>query len=389
MMYQRYRVRRARDEENDDRLFYLMTEDDLPCPAVNYPLIMRQSRRAKPYSGEAYYLCDFLNAMSEQGIEYLDATMSDIYHYLWEDYISTDRKDHKGKSVMDSKIDALNSLYTSLVMQGYKIDSSLYMPEVLEHILMAPIQKKRGVKVIHNKNERIVLISQLKQEFRHSKNERSQSEYTKWYSKDEIEAIASELPLTYRCVFLDTVLTGHRVDSALSLTMDTVDLQRQEVTPTRTKTGQIHTSWIPDNLADMMSAYLIGVRASIVDKTGSVSDFFFLSRDGRPLTYNAYVKALETARVNVNQKFGMNIVKLHTHAGRSTFAAALRSYQLEKRRNGERTFSDDDFCKLMDWKSLDCLDRYDSVTRVQEVTPLLQDFYMEVYEWGQMHNCNV
>ena len=121
------------------------------------------------------------------------------------------------------------------------------------------------------------------------------------------------------------------------------------------------------------SLYLIDVRGNI--KTNS--NAFFIGRNGKPVTYQAYRAALESARVEVNKKYGWNIEALHTHAGRSTFAAALRTYQLDCRRNGIPTFSDVDFCNLMDWKSLDSLKHYDLINRIHEISPLIKELYSD------------
>ena len=196
--------------------------------------------------------------------------------------------------------------------------------------------------------------------FSPNQNDVPKSAYVKWYSAEQINAIADALPLVYRCIFLDTVYVGHRVGGALSLTLDSVDLYNGTVTPTKSKTGKIHTSYIPAPLIEDMRQYLIEVRRNIATD----SNAFFIGRNGKSVTYQAYRMALESARITVNKKYGWNIEALHTHAGRSTFAAALRTYQLDCRRNGIPTFSDVDFCNLMDWKSLDSLKHYDLINRI-------------------------
>ena len=68
------------------------------------------------------------------------------------------------------------------------------------------------------------MVHYLSKMFSPNQNDIPEFTYTKWYSAEQIRAISDELPLTYRCIFLDTVYTGHRIDSALSLTLDTVFL---------------------------------------------------------------------------------------------------------------------------------------------------------------------
>ena len=96
------------------------------------------------------------------------------------------------------------------------------------------------------------------------------------------------------------------------------------------------------------------------------------------MSYGTYYSALKRAAEKVRKKYPeLELGTVHTHAGRSTFAAALRSYQLRERRLGHETLSDEDFCILMDWRSLQCLKDYDLATRIQEISPLLEGFYQK------------
>ena len=267
-------------------------------------------------------------------------------------------------------VETLSKLYDALSLRGYQLDESLYTRSQKMMLLPESSTKYRKGHVI-KKYEHLTMVHYLSKMFSPNQNDIPEFTYTKWYSAEQIRAISDELPLTYRCIFLDTVYTGHRIDSALSLTLDTVDLYNAQVTPTRTKTGKKHTSLIPPNLVEDFQSYIMEVRNSI----DTDSEYFFVGRNGTPVTYGAYRSALESARIKVNKKYSWNIKALHTHAGRSTFAAAIRSYQLEQQRKGIPTFSDVDFCNLMDWKSLDSLKHYDLVNRVQDAASMLIDFY--------------
>ena len=93
------------------------------------------------------------------------------------------------------------------------------------------------------------------------------------------------------------------------------------------------------------------------------------------VTYAAYRAALQTAAKKVRATHPeLGLTDVHTHAGRSTYAAALRSYQKSQQAKGILTFTDDDFCKLMDWSSMQCLDNYDILTRTQDLSPLVENF---------------
>lgn len=348
--------------------------DGIAAAEINRHLVLAQINKDKPLSTPVYQLCIYLNYLDTLGLGATDATMDIIYDFLSVLYV--DGLPYAGDGAPRSYtaicnyVTVISKLYDSLAIRGYMLDDSLYTRS--QKMMLFPDQKEKHRKGhVIKKGEHLTMVHLLTKLFSPNQNDIPEFTYTKWYSAEQIRAIADELSLTYRCIFLDTVYTGHRVDSALSLTLDTVDLYNAQVTPTRTKTGKRHTSLIPPNLVEDFQSYVMDVRNSI----DTDSEYFFVGSNGKPVTYGAYRSALESARIKVNKKYGWDIKALHTHAGRSTFAAAIRSYQLEQQRKGIPTFSDVDFCNLMDWKSLDSLKHYDLVNRVQDVAPMLLNFY--------------
>ncbi len=352
----------------------LIVDNHFAAAEINRHLVFAQMDRGNPISTPIYYLCIYLNYLDEHGLEAIDVKMSDIQDFLQELYI--DGLPYAGKgtpcshSAIQDYIEVLSKLYDNLSLRGYKLDESLYTRSQM--MMLAPAKGRKKAHILDGK-EHLTMIHYLSYMFRPNQNNAPKSTYVKWYSAEQINTIADALPLVYRCIFLDTVYVGHRVGGALSLTLDSVDLYNGTVTPTKSKTGKVHTSYIPAPLIEDMRQYLIEVRRNIETD----SNAFFIGRNGKPVTYQAYRAALESARVEVNKKYGWNIEALHTHAGRSTFAAALRTYQLDCRRNGNPTFSDVDFCNLMDWKSLDSLKHYDLINRIHEISPLIKELYSD------------
>lgn len=350
-----------------DKKKYIILDKGIPTTEINKHLIVQQEKYARPVSTGAYNLCLFFNSMEDYGIDVFHVTMNDIYNYLFSAYIDDCKSYHTVKSYIFS----ISALYESLARRGIELDESLYHPDY--RLSLFP---SAGTKVLTSNKDKLTKVYALKYEFCPRKDDASESNYTKWYAPEEITIISEELPITYRCIFLDTIYTGHRVDSALSITLDTVSLKDKQVWPTRTKTGKTHISLIPPKLCELMQTYLVEVRSNIVNKTGSTSNFFFLGRNGLPVTYGAFDKAIKAAHARILKKNPyIHLNKLHTHAGRSTFAATLRTYQLNQQRKGIPTFTDTDFCNLMDWKSLQCLENYDIATRAQEVSPLLEEYF--------------
>ncbi len=130
-------------------------------------------------------------------------------------------------------------------------------------------------------------------------------------------------------------------------------------------------------LVSRISTYINEMRSLYI----SDSEYLFIGRNGLPITYNAYLKALQRA----SEKSGIN-EKLHTHSGRATFLYKLRSFQLEQKRAGRETITDEDICQLMDWKSMQCLNNYDKINRIQEISPLIAEFQKDIYKNGSVLN---
>jgi len=360
-----YTVERALiDRKGKSASCYLVLRDGVPATEINKHLLLKQAKSAHPCSTPAYLIKDFLNVMCSYGLSIEEITRGHIYDYLSEAYV----EDGKSYKTILSYITHLGDLFDDLHIHGFQLHHSLLMTDT------------QAFYVIRNKKTKrcITTIPLMRTEFIPNKNAALSSgmvSYTKWYTNEQVLALAEELTPVYRCIFLDTIVTGHRVDSALSITMDSINLSDHWIMPTRTKTGRNHKSFLPDYLSEQIYTYLIEYRAAIVRKTGSNSPYLFLGRNGNPVTYASYRAALNTAAKKVRCAHPeLGLTDVHTHAGRSTFAAALRSYQKSQQAKGKTTFTDDDFCKLMDWSSLQCLDNYDILTRVQDISPLVEKF---------------
>ena len=372
-----YSVERAVIEsKKGDYTCFLILRDRLPATDLNKHLILKQKKSAHPCSTGAYVIASLLNEMYDRGLEIEDITRGHIFDYLTEAYV----EDGKAYKTILSYITIIGDLFDDLHVHGIPIHSSLLMTD------------KNTLYVLKNKKERrcITTIPLMRKEFLPNKNaviSNSMFSYTKWYTKDQIDALAKELPLVYRCIFLDTVMTGHRVDSALSITTMTYNAREQYIMPTRTKTGRNHRAHLPAYLAELIYTYLIEERSATVSKTGSTSEYLFLGRNGKPVTYSAYRAALIAAAEQVRKKHPeLGLTEVHTHAGRSTFAAALRSYQKKQQAEGIPTLTDDDFCKQMDWSSLQCLDNYDILTRAQIVSPIIDQFQTDFFSFTSNHS---
>ena len=359
---QRYTVHRAFLPQKTGEAYQscLVLDNGLPALDVNKALIVKDKGYPRLSTTDHYHICAFLNYLDRAGIDYMDATMEQIHQFL----VHTYSFENTSYGTLKKYIDVIGKLYETIAIIGKPLDPSLYIP-----------MKGSTPKVIRNKRkDPLTKVWYLKNMFRPKKNMAWQT-YTKWYTHEQVTAIADELPLVHRCIFLSTVYLGYRSSSALSIKMSTVDLREKHIKPTHSKTGQLHTSKMPDELALLIQSYIENERSR---NPGNCSEWLFLNNRGGQMTYESYNSALKYAAEKVRKKHPeLELGTVHTHAGRSTFAAALRSYQLRERRLGHKTLSDEDFCILMDWKSLQCLKDYDLATRIQEISPLLEGFYQQ------------
>lgn len=362
----RYTVHRAKlPKEEGVRDAFLILDDGLPATEINKAILPDRDYQ-RPPSNDAYNLCKFLNHLDSQGIEYMNATMNDIYSFL--KYYN--RFCDWSYGTLTKYINVIGKLYETLAVLGFQLDPSLY----------SPMRGTAPVSVKSKREQPETKIWYLKRLFGVKHNNHWDS-YTKWYTPAQIKALSEELPLVYRIIFLLTIYYGYRCSTAISLTLSKLNLRSRRITPTYSKTKKVHTSILFTDLVELIRSYIQNERNA---NKGSGSDHLFLNNRGNPVNYHNYYAALKRAAEKVREKHPeLDLGPVHTHAGRSTFAAALRSFQLMQQRNGNKTFSDADFCALMDWEDLKCLANYDKATRIQESYDLFsvfQESYMQVIE---------
>ena len=355
-----YTVEYALTETDPDKKIYIILENGIPAKRVNKELIMSQKRRHRNVSSDAYYLCRFLNAMQSDNNTLETVTFDYIDGFLTNLYV----EEGASYSVICAYIRVIINLFESLAIRNVQLDPSL-------------LKYKGNQIVVRTKDSHITTLPQLKKAFpkRTSECFQSKSIYTKWYTKEQIAAISSAFPLVDRCIFLDTIFTGHRIDSALSLQLEDFNPIKQTVFAKHTKTHKTHIAPIPDSLVSLINTYIIEERSRIVERTGSTSSALFLNRDGSPRSYAAFYASMKRVEQQLKEtRPDLGITSLHTHAGRSTFLASIRSFQLEQRRLGKPTYTDADILTLMDWKTMSSLENYDLLTRAFDVLPFQQSF---------------
>ena len=178
-----YSVERAVIEANKgDYTCFLILRDRLPATDLNKHLILKQKKSAHPCSTGAYVIASLLNEMYDRGLEIEDITRGHIFDYLTEAYV----EEGKAYKTILSYITIIGDLFDDLHVHGIPIHSSLLMTD------------KNALYVLKNKKERrcITTIPLMRKDFLPNKNaviSNSMFSYTKWYTKDQIDALAKEL----------------------------------------------------------------------------------------------------------------------------------------------------------------------------------------------------
>lgn len=347
---------------------HLILDEGIPDVLINQALLSkshrskRQNEPVREITSHLYQWVVFANYLwDENDIYYMDATSADILNFLY--FLSVEQGLHN--SNIKSYVNTISKVYENLAIKNCSLDNSLFCP-LPEMALSGGLRTKQRA---------LTYISQMAKLLPHeSSPASSMPSYCKWYTSQQIDALQKNLRLDYACIFLISVYTGMRASSILSLRLDSFNAKNRTLAEKRSKTGQTHTCIIPSSLSSNLTSYIIEMRSMYM----SSSEFLFIQKNSSSISYNAYRKALASAA----KKAGFT-EPVHTHAGRSTFLANLRSYQLRERRLGHETFSDADICLLMDWTSLQCLYNYDLLTRIQEVSPLMDTLQKEIYNTVQ------
>lgn len=351
--------------EGSSKRYYIILDGELPARDVNKQLIIQQERRSRSVSSDAYLLCRFFNEIDSDGLCAQDVSLDYIEGFLMKIYV----QEKKSSDIVRGYIRVISKYYEDMARRHMTLHPSLLRYQL------------NSIKVT-GKDSKLTTIDSMKRCFPPKRDDllSRSSKYTKWYSKEQIEAVSKALPPVDQCIFLDTLFTGHRIDSALSIQMEDFDPIAKTIYARQTKTGKTHVAPIPETLVKLIEKYIIDERSKIVERTGSTSNSLFLNKDGNPRTYSAYYSSMKRVEKRLKMECpDLKIKSLHTHAGRSTFLAALRSYQLDQRRKGLETFSDDDILTFMDWRSLSSLENYDLLTRSFETIPFQRKVFQALY----------
>lgn len=262
--------------ESDNKRFFIVLDNGIPARIINLQLLREQQHRHQRTSSNTYILCAFLNCLDSDGIDPKDVTIDYLESYFTQ--LSID--EGKSADTIKAYIRVVANYYEDLALRNVALHPSL-------------LRTRNATVVIAKTRGSLTTIQDLGKLFRIRKDISANSVYTKWYTDEQIDAIASDMQLVDRCIFLDTVFTGHRIDSALSICLDDFDQKNKTIYAKHTKTRKTHVAPIPSFLVDLIKTYIMEERSRIVERTGTTSNALFLNPDGKPRTYCAYYAAIK------------------------------------------------------------------------------------------------
>lgn len=348
---------------------FLILENGLPMVDVNAPFVSDFLNHSHANSTAMYSLVHFLNYAEINCGGYEQISYQEIERYIRSLQIEKKLK----YQTLVRKVYAIGDFYSRIIFnKSAVVHQSLLVDDRFD--------LRKCHKLAWRYCSVFYILEMIIPDIKETDKYHSPG-YTKWYSSEQLKALQAELSLRDACIFRIGWETGFRIDGDLSTTLTTYNSRKRELEPTRSKTGQTHVSRLSNELCAMIDEYVMTGRAKTQEKTGSHSEALFLGRNGEELTYHAYYMALKRAGKRVNEKYPhLNLGNVHTHAGRSTFAAAIKSFQLERQRLGLPAPTDSDICALVDWKNISTLYNYDKVTRAQEMPSFVDEVHERVGE---------
>lgn len=346
----RYNVVKAQKPGRNGKteLKHYIIEKGCPVFLINEWLDLKNS---EPTTGRkyAYILTRFLNYLDFREKKFYDVTVNDVMDYVLyrmyggEENVTLIKSKIRYKTISDD-VTVIKMLYKWLTTR-------------LGRVILEPTSKK--VNYNANKSYLFAEVGQTQYEQlidKHLDSMPDTKRYIKWYTEEQIDAIASNFTnLRDKVIFLCTVDGGMRIDEVLSIYLKDYDGIDCTVEPSRSKT-KVRTIKLKKSTCEMIDNYIMSERADAEYESGKLCDYLFVtlrkgSTQGEQLKYQNYYKALKRAA----KKAGLNEDMIRTHSGRSTKVMSLLEHQAE---HPEDNITDNQIRLTMGWNSLDSMTPY-------------------------------
>lgn len=346
----RYNVVKARKANRFGKteIKYYILEKGCPVFQINEWLDLKNDKETtgKKY---AYILNRFLNYLDSRGKKYYDVTVNDVTDYVLyrmyggEDNVTLIKSKIRYKTISDD-VTVIKMLYKWLATRIGRVILETTTKEVNHFSSKSYLFAEVGL------SEYEQLIE------KHLDSMPDTKQYKKWYTEEEIDAIASNFKtLRDKVIFLCTVEAGLRIDEALSIHLRDYDGIECTVEPSRSKTNTRKLA-LTKKTCQLIDKYIMSERADAEQESGKLCDYLFITlrpgdTQGEQLKYRNYYKALKRAA----RKAGLDEDMIRTHSGRSTKVMSLLVTQAE---HPEKNLTDNQIRLTMGWNSLDSLAPY-------------------------------
>lgn len=355
-MVERYVVRKALISNvyntKEKRYFIIDNENGLPVHLINkylYKAGIRSINTNRKYAG---HICVWLNYLNMKNKLYCQATLKDVLNFI--DFKIFELDENK-------KVINYEGPITYSTLSGY-ITALTELYKCIEGLDDASVMEFKTKEMNANKSYYYGQIYSY--DYKYIVEERIRSlkqsrEYIKWYTKDEIIAIASNFnTIRDKAIFLTTYITGMRIDEVISIILSDFKQEENTVTPSRSKsTGENANRilFIGSALESVYNNYLWNERLLVESET-DCCDYLFINlrkdnNRGKPIKYRSYIDILKRTA----KRAGIDAEKIRTHSGRSTHTMDLLYWQAE---HPEDPLTDEQIRLIMGWSSTRSIDLY-------------------------------
>lgn len=337
----------TKDIANDKVTTYYVVDDGLPVFQVNEFLDTKNDSEntRRKYSN---IMCRFLNYLNGRNLHYLEANNNVVEDYIkfringGSTNITLLKSTINYKTIMDD-ISVIKAFYQWLTRRYSRLNISFYT-------------EKRSNKLgflyaeIGSMDYDSIVAKHL-----HSLGE--SREYIKWYTDEQVQALLDNLETKRdKAIFLCTLDGGMRIDEVISILRIAYDVQKQCVTPSRSKSAKLRIVKLSKDTCDMIEEYLIGERADAEYNSNKSSPYLFINinkgkKQGEPVGYDNFLKILKRAA----KRAGLPEDQIRTHSGRSSKAMEYLKVQA---RHPELNLTDTQIATNMGWENINTIKHY-------------------------------
>lgn len=337
----------TKDMANNKAITHYVVDEGLPVFQVNEFLDTKNESEntRRKYSN---IMCRFLNYLNGRNLSYLDATNEVVEEYIkfriygGDSNLTLMKSPINFKTIMDDT-SVIKSFYQWLVRRYHMLDISFYTKKrrVNSSFLYAEIGSMDYEQIVTK------YIDSLGES----------REYIKWYTDEQIEVLISNLRTARdKAIFLCTLSGGMRIDEVLSVKREDYDVERQCITPARTKSKKIRTVKLSKEACDMINNYLIGEREDAEYNSNKRCPYLFINlnkgrNQGEPVGYHNFRKILRKAA----KRAGLPEMEIRTHSGRSS---KVMEYLKAQARYPELNLTDSLIATNMGWENINTIKHY-------------------------------